>query len=203
MLPLPPLSPFWDRLQSIITEHNYQICLEWGYKGSLYLWRTFLSVSPAKLHLFFLFYLQLRAAKKACGFLWMVPLKIIIYCEIHGTRGFVSKLYCYILKNIYPPLTINSDDIPDLAPSFDWDSIWDMVMHASRNPDHQQSHLNFNHRIYMTPRKLYSMKLKPDPNCMLCHTGEFDTFYNIIWECPGVVYFLNMVKENLSTILNV
>jgi len=47
------------------------------------------------------------------------------------------------------------------------------------------------------------MKLKPEPNCTLCHTEEIDRFYHMIWECPGVVYFWNMVQVNLSTILNV
>lgn len=78
---------------------------------------------------------------------------------------------------MYPPLTIDSAwqaDIPDLSPSFDWDGVWVMVIYASMIPDHQHIHLNF---IYMTPCKLYSMKLKHDPNCTLCHTREIGTFF--------------------------
>lgn len=147
---------------------------------------------------------------KTYGVPWMAPLKdhhlLKVLCETQGTRGLVSKLYVFFMDKIYPPLTIDSSwrtDIPGLSPSFDWDRVWVMVMHASRNPDHQQIHLNFIHRTYMTPRKLYSMKLKLDPNCTLCHTGEIGTFYHMIWECPGVANFWNMVKKNLSTILNV
>jgi hypothetical protein len=158
----------------------------------------------------FFFYLQLRAAMKAYGVPWLAPLKdhplLKVLLETRGTRGLVSKLYNFFLEKVQHPLTIDSAwraDIQDLSPSFNWDSVWVMVMHASRNPDHQQIHFNFIHRTYMTPRKLYGMKLKPDPNCMLCHTGEFGTFFHMIWECPGVAYFWNMVKESLSTLLNV
>lgn len=147
---------------------------------------------------------------KAYGDPWLAPLKdhplLKVLRETRGTRGLVSKLYNFLLEKMHPPLTIDSSwraDIPDLSPSFNWDSVWVMVMHASRNPDHQQIHFNFIHRTYMTPRKLYSMKLKPDPNCTLCHTGEIGTFFHMIWECPGVSYFWNMVKESLSTLLNV
>ncbi len=89
---------------------------------------------------------------------------------------------------MYPPLTIDSAwqaDIPDLSPSFDWDGVWVMVMYASRNPDHQQIHLNFIHRTYKTPRNLYLY------------------FFHMIWDFPGVTNFWNMVKENMFTILNV
>jgi len=84
---------------------------------------------------------------------WMAPLKnqLNLLYEIYGTRGFVSKLYSYILENMYPPLTINSAwqaDIPDLAPSFDRDSVWDMMMHASKNLVHEQIHLNYIQRTY-------------------------------------------------------
>ncbi len=92
---------------------------------------------------------------------------------------------------MYPPLTIDSAlraDILDLSPSFDWDGVWVMVMYAARNPDHQQIHLNFIHRTYMTPRKLYSMKLKPDPNCTLCLTREIGTFFHMIWDCQFLEY---------------
>lgn len=101
---------------------------------------------------------------KACGVPWTL-LKVLR--EIQGTRRLVSKLYLFPGKKIYPPLTTDSSwlaDIPELSPSFDCDEVWVMVLHAARNPDHQQIHLNLIHRTYMTPRELHSMKLKPDPN---------------------------------------
>lgn len=147
---------------------------------------------------------------KTYGVPWRAPLKehslLKVLRETQGTRGFVSKLYSYLLEEMYLPLPLDASwraDIPDLTPSFDWDEVWGMVMQASRNPDHQQIHLNFIHRTYMTPRKLYSMKLKSDPYCTLCRTGSIGTFYHIIWDCPGVVNFWNMVQETLSSMLNV
>lgn len=147
---------------------------------------------------------------KAYGVPWMAPLKVHpllkLFCGTQETRGFVSKLYGHFLEEIYLPLAIDSSwqaDIADLSPDFDWDEVWLMVMQASRNPDHQQIHLNFIHSTNMTPRKLHSMKLKSDPKCTLCDTGEIGTFFHMVWDCPGVNYFWNMVKEELSTILNV
>lgn len=77
------------------------------------------------------------------------------------------------------------------------------VRQSSRCPDHQQIHLNFIHRIYVTPRKLHIMKVKADPKCTLCPVGAIGTFYHMVWECPGVVRFWELVADKLSAMLQV
>lgn len=109
--------------------------------------------------------------------------------EIQGARGIVSKLYGYVLEKTHLPWPVDPlwrADIPHVIPGFDWDKVWDMVKPLSRNLDHQQIHLNCIHRTYMSPRKLYSMKLRADPICTHCHIGAVGTFYLMIWECPDV-----------------
>ncbi|KAI2659993.1 LINE-1 retrotransposable element ORF2 protein [Labeo rohita] len=158
----------------------------------------------------FFFYLQLRAAMKTYGVPWSASLKdhplLRVLCCSLGKRGLVSKLYGFFLDKVFPPLALDASwrtDIPNLSPDFEWDHVWSMVSQASKNPDHQQIHFNFIHRTYMTPRRLYCMKLKPDPYCTFCNTGELGTFFHMIWECPGVSNFWNMVSENLSTLLDI
>lgn len=157
----------------------------------------------------FFFYLQLRTAMKTYGVPWQAPLKDhpllkLLNCN-RGSKGFISRLYVHILEEMYAPLHLDTcwkTDIPNLPPDFDWDAAWDSVLCSSKNPDHQQIHLNFIHRTYMTPRKLYNMKIKADPNCTLCHTNSVGTFFHLVWECPAVFYFWEVVRNCLSILLN-
>ena len=105
--------------------------------------------------------------------------------QARESKKIVSKLYTFFLEKSYVALPVDASrraDIPDLHPDFSWDGVWETVEQSSRNPDHQQVHLNFIHRTYMTPRKLCSMKLKDNPNCTLCFPGTVGTFFHMIWE---------------------
>lgn len=129
-----------------------------------------------------------------------------VLCGVGGTRGLVTKVYGYMLQKMYFPLLLDAiwrADFPDLEPDFDWDVVWANVRQSSRCPDHQQIHLNFIHRIYVTPRKLHIMKVKADPKCTLCPVGAIGTFYHMVWECPGVVRFWELVADKLSAMLQV
>lgn len=125
---------------------------------------------------------------KTYGVPWQGPLEehflIKLLRQARESRKIVSKLYRYFLEKSYVTLPINAfwrADIPDLAPNFNWDGVWDTVKQSSRNPDHQQINLNFIHRTYMTPRKPYSMKIKENLNYTLCTTGTVGTFFHMIW----------------------
>lgn len=157
----------------------------------------------------FFFFLQLRSAMKTYGVPWQSPLKdhplLKFFNSTSGFKGVISKLYVHILEMMYVPLHLDTcwqADVSNFPPSFDWDAVWNAVVYASKNPDHQQIHLNFIHRTYMTPRKLYNMKLNSDPNCSLCHTGSIGTYIHMVWECPAVACFWEVVKNTLSDLLS-
>lgn len=116
----------------------------------------------------------------------------------------MSTLYKFLLKKSYRPLTLDPlwrIDIPELDVEFDWDKVWSNVLLASRNPEHQQIHYQFIHRTYTTPRRLFLMKKSPHPNCTFCSPDALGTYYHMVWECPGVRDFWEMVARNLSTLL--
>lgn len=158
----------------------------------------------------FFFYLQLRSSLKDSG----VPLQGLLpthplrrlFNAVKSTAGFVSSLYRFLLQHTYRPLALDliwKKDIPDMMPSFDWDEVWSNVNLASRNPDHQQIHLNFVHRVYLTPRKLHLMKVINDPRCILCSAGDAGSFFHMFWECAPVATFWKMVAFNLSKMFRI
>ena len=158
----------------------------------------------------FFFYLQLRTAMMTYGVPWqtsltMHPLHRLI-CDVNRSRGLVSILYAFFLDSSYGPLSVDTvwrSDIPNLDPDFCWDTVWSNIRSTSRNPDHQQIHLNFVHRTYLTPRKLCAMKILNSPKCTLCATNSIGTFLHMFWECPNVNSFWNMVSEKLSQLFEV
>lgn len=77
-----------------------------------------------------------------------------------ASKGFVSAFYTFLLKASYKDLLLDRlwrKDVLGLKPDFDWGSVWANVLLTSRNPDHQQIHLNYAHRTYLTPRRLHLM----------------------------------------------
>lgn len=107
---------------------------------------------------------------KAYGVPWQQPLPILPLGRLisvqNRTKGMVSLFYKFILESSYPELPLDRlwrQDYPALDPEFDWEDVWDSIKEASRNPNHQQIHFNFIHRTYLTPRKLFYMKLIDSP----------------------------------------
>lgn len=94
------------------------------------------------------------------------------------------------------------NNVPEMRPDFDWDSVWANVLLVSRNPDHQQIHLNYAHRIYLTPRRLHLMGLLADSRCTLCSLGAPGTFLHMFWECPPVACFWNRISSQLSDLFS-
>ena len=156
----------------------------------------------------FYFYLQLRTALKAHGApidrnLSKHPFIKYIETKIKAT-GLVSHIYQFILTNSYKPLTLDEiwkKDIPELDQDFNWNMVWNNVLLASRNPDHQLIHFNFIHRSYLTPRKLCHMKFLDSPLCTLCTDHSVGTFMHMIWECRPVASFWQRIATTLSKII--
>lgn len=158
----------------------------------------------------FFFYLQLRPALKAYGGPWHHPVPIHPLHELITTRreseGMASILYQQLLiasHKTLPLYRIWRKDVQDLKPDFNWDTVLKNIKLSSRNPDHQQINLNFIHRTYLTPRKLHLMKTINDASCTLCSLGAVGTFIHMIWECPPVIQFWNVVANMLSDFVNV
>ena len=81
--------------------------------------------------------------------------------------------------------------------------VWCNIQLTSRNPDHQQIHLNFVHRTYLTPRRLCAMRVLHSPNCTLCASNCIGTFFHMFWECPNVSTFWSMVATKLSLLYQI
>lgn len=158
----------------------------------------------------FFFYLQLRSSlEDTCvplqGPLTPHPLHKL-FRSAKSTTGFVSRLYWFLLQHSYRPLALDAiwrRDVSDLKPAFDWGKVWINVHLASRNPDHQQIHYNFVHRVYLTPRKLHLMKVINDPLCTFCSSKATGSFFHMFWECPPVAVFWRMVAFNLSKLFKI
>ena len=91
----------------------------------------------------------------------------------------------------------------ELGEDLDWGTIWDNVVGASKNPNHQYIHFKFCHRAYLTPRIRHRMGLAPDPYCSFCHQGTIGSFMHLVWECPGVLEFWGKVINSLVDLVGV
>ena len=158
----------------------------------------------------FFFYLQLRHAHNAHSIplkqaLSIHPLyKLIITQRVNS--GLVSKLYSFFLTSSYSDLPLDRlwrSDHPSLDADFDWEQVWTNIREASRNPNHQQIHFNYVHRAYLTPRRLYTVKLITDPSCSLCNLNSPGIFIHMMWECPPVEQFWAKVASQLSDLTSV
>lgn len=154
----------------------------------------------------FFFYLQIRSALRAYGVPWGEKLECHPIQNIClSTKDLISNLYTYIAKCVEKPLHVDalwSRDLSITPSTINWTTVWAKTVLSSRNPNHQMIHYNFIHRLYTTPLKLFHMKRKQSPTCELCSSGATGTFLHMVWDCPGVQMFWEMVSQKMSPILN-
>ncbi len=81
--------------------------------------------------------------------------------------------------------------------NIEWETVWDNTFHASSNPNHQFIHFKIIHRAYLTMRTRHIMGLSPHPYCNLCGPGCLGTLMHMLWECPDVQDFWDMVLDVL------
>jgi len=74
---------------------------------------------------------------------------------------------------------------------------------TSKNPNHQLIHNKYVHRMYLTPRRRYSVKITTSPNCNLCPRNTQGSFLHVFWEGPGVIRFWKEISVTLSDILKI
>lgn len=77
--------------------------------------------------------------------------------------------------------------------------MWKNLSDSTKNPNHQLIH----HRMYLTPRRCYSMKITTSLNCNLCPLNCTGLFMHVYWECPGLVRFWKEPSLTLCDILKV
>ncbi len=118
----------------------------------------------------FFFYMQLRSAMRAYSVPWGAtlpthPLRKLL-ASVGPTRGMVSKLYKFI-SGPNKPLPVEGIWNKDLNGVNDreicWDTVWKNLSGTSKNPNHQLIHYKYVHRMYLTPRGRYSMKITTSP----------------------------------------
>jgi len=98
----------------------------------------------------FFLYLQLRSALKAYGVPWDSELP---KCDLtnqlyktNKTKGTVSMLYSQIMQSSYKPMTIQTtwqNHFSSTSSEISWETVWNNVKLASKNPNHQTIHLRF------------------------------------------------------------
>ena len=122
------------------------------------------------------------------------------------SRGLVSALYSFLLEPSGGPLTVHQVWARDLDLSNNeicWPTVWDNLDETSKNLNHKLIHFKLIHRIYLTPRKRFLMKLIHSPVCDLCSLGQVGTFLHMYWECPAVTSFWKLVSSTMSELLEV
>lgn len=133
------------------------------------------------------------------------PLHMVL-ASIGPTCGMVSKLYKFIsgpLKflPVQDKLSTALFDVTDKE--ICWDTVWENLCGPSKNPNHQLKHYKFVHRMYLTPRRHYSMKITTFPNYSLCPLNTLGSFMQVYWECLNVVRFWKEISLTLSDMLEV
>ena len=158
----------------------------------------------------FFLYLRPRSAMRAYGVPWGTPLpthKLHTLLDVGvRSRGLVSALYSFLLASFCGPLAVHRVWTGDLdLPSGEicWLTVWNNLDETSKNVNHKLIHFKLIHRMYLTPRKRYFMKLVHSPVCDLCSLGRVGSFLHMYWECPDVASFWRLVSSTLSDLLEV
>ncbi len=86
-------------------------------------------------------------------------------------RPSVSLIYNKMIDCITKPLSIKTiwnRELSDLNLSVDWERVWSNLSLTSKNLAHRLIHFKVIHRAYITPYKIFKMKLQSNLNCHIC-----------------------------------
>ena len=140
----------------------------------------------------FLFYLRLRLALLTYGVPWGETLAthlLHLFLDARGqTKGLTSKIYAF-LNSVCKHLNIDqiwSRDLGISVKNMCWSSVLKNLDCTSKYPNHKLIHSKFLHGTYLTPKRLYLMKLIPSSRCELCQNQDTGTFMHMYWHCPKV-----------------
>ncbi len=142
------------------------------------------------------------------AFLGLLPFPLIyagLDCTSAG-RPSVSLIYNKIIDCITKPLSIKTiwnRELSDLNLSVDWERVWSNLSLTSKNLAHRLIHFKVIHRAYITPYKIFKMKLQSNLNCHICNTTSSGTFLHMFWECPVVISLWTHVNLVLSSLLRI
>lgn len=111
-----------------------------------------------------------------------------LLASVGPTRRMISKL-CTFISEPHRPLLGEATQCRDLSSVNDeeicWNTEWENLYGASKNPDHQLIYFKFVHRMYLTPRRRHSMKIITSPNWDLCpHLYPWDHLCICIRNAP-------------------
>ncbi len=121
-------------------------------------------------------------------------------------RPSVSLIYNKIIDCITKPLSIKTiwnRELSDLNLSVDWERVWSNLSLTSKNLAHRLIHFQIIHRAYITPYKIFKIKLQSNLNCHICNTASSGTFLHMFWECPVVISLWTHVNLVLSSLLRI
>ncbi len=118
-------------------------------------------------------------------------------------RPSVSLIFNKIIDCITKPLSIKTiwnRELSDLNLSVDWERVWSNLSLTSKNLAHRLIHFKVIHRAYITPYKIFKMKLQSNLNCHICNTTSSGTFLHMFWECPVIISLWTHVMSSLLRI---
>ncbi len=154
-------------------------------------------------------FLQLRSALKAYGVPWASSISshpMRDWITPSAGRPSVSLIYNKIIDCITKPLSIKTiwnRELSDLNLSVDWERVWSNLSLTSKNLAHCLIHFKVIHRAYITPYKIFKMKLQSNLNCHICNTTSSGTFLHMFCECPFVISLWTHVNLVLSSLLRI
>ncbi len=140
------------------------------------------------------------------AFLGLLPFPLILCGTGSAGRPSVSLIYNKIIDCITKPLSIKTiwnRELSDLNLSVDWERVWSNLNLTSKKLAHRLIHFKVIHRAYITPYKIFKMKLQPNFNCHICNTTSSGTFLHMFWECPVVISLWTHVNLVLSSLLQI
>lgn len=146
-------------------------------------------------------YFKIRAVLKTHKVPWGKNLQthpvVKWICNAPNTRIASYFYLCFLNLNAdtFPKARAWVSDLNTSNGTIQWDTVWDNTFHASTNPNHQFIHFKVIHRAYLTTRIRHAMGLSPHPFCNFCGPGCLDTLMHMLWDCPDVQQFWDMVLD--------
>ena len=92
-------------------------------------------------------------------------------------------------------------DLASRNEDINWETVWENIFQASKNPNHQLTYSKMCQRAYHTPLVRFHMKRIGRQNCDSCNLNVSGTFKHMMWDCPEVYDFWRKVALILSDII--
>lgn len=120
-------------------------------------------------------------------------------------RGHEASVYCSMIlkcsdKGASCLKLIWEGDLNISFTDREWSRILQNMKKMSRELRTRLVQFKILNRLYWTPSKLYRVKLKQDPDCWRCQSGE-GTLTHMLWSCQKIQDFWSEIHSNVTKII--